>query len=134
MKILFLDDDDKRILKTQQVYKYADVLSIAKTAPMAIEFLKSRLSYNVVHLEHDLCGAYVDSTREDCGMEVVRFLCENNHIYSDVIDVISIHSWNIPASNEMFKKLHSAGYTTFRIPFDVQNWDIGNHSHLFKNE
>jgi len=131
MKILFLEDNDERIFKAQQLYKNVEVLSIAKTASIAIEFLKTRLSYDVVHLDHDLGGeVYVDSSREDCGMEVVRFLCENNHIYSDVVKVVTVHSWNIPASQEMFKKLREAGYTTFMIPFGVQNWDIGNHIDL----
>ena len=101
----------------------------------------------MVHLDHDLGNEFmVDSNRIDSGMEVVRFLIRNNHLFLRKewlkkhpygttlvanenpleINVVSIHSWNIVSAPKMQKDLRGAGYFVFRIPFGVQNWDIGN--------
>lgn len=121
MKILFLDDDSLVVEKAQNAYKNATVLSIANTEEMSIDFLKSKLSYDVVHLGSNFFNG-----------EFVSFLCENNHIYSDVIKAVAIHSRNWSAL-EAFKELRKAGYLTFYIPFGVRNWDIANHPRLFEN-
>lgn len=134
INILFLDDNSVRIAEAQRVYLNNDrvsVLTIVKTAQSAIEMLKSGLHYHLVHLDHDLGGeTYVNSNREDCGMEVARWIIENN---PDNIDVISIHSWNTTASYGMmgflnsFKKTGNAHYKyVFYIPFAHSGWDIGN--------
>jgi hypothetical protein len=65
-------------------------------------------------LDHDLGGEeHVDSNREDCGMEVVRWMSKNK---VDVGEVI-IHSHNVIAAEKMRLSLEEAGYNVRAIPF-----------------
>lgn len=143
MNILFLDDNDERIKGANKAYNgtnSGNILFTTKTAQGAIDAMKNN-SFDLVHLDHDLGGeVYVDSSREDCGMEVVRWIIQNN----PDIKVISIHSWNEPASLEMMLRLNAhkqfypdkANYKyVFWIPFGLKrqlgdigssDWDIGN--------
>jgi hypothetical protein len=65
----------------------------------------------VLCLDHDLGGeVYVDPSRPDCGMEVVRWMAENRPEVGRVI----IHSLNTSASLEMERQLRAAGYADVR--------------------
>src|SRR5271166_6168800 len=70
-RVLFLDDDPDRARSflgrnPQAVWVQTATECIARLAE----------SWDQVHLDHDLGGEiFVDSSREDCGMEVVRWLC-----------------------------------------------------------
>lgn len=116
MKILFLEDNNYRILAFTQREKDND-LTIVNTADEAIEQLKSE-RFDVVHLDHDLGGQIYQSIwSQNCGMEVVRWIVENHPMIPKII----IHSWNIPAAKLMEKDLRDAGYDVVRAPFQVSD-------------
>lgn len=111
MNILFLDDNIDRCNWFRSQYPYADIVH---TSSACISHLRKN-EYDVVLLDHDLGGEiWVDSNREDCGMEVVRWICDNN----PKIRKIVIHSHNLPAAGEMMAKLLQANY-------DVSRWSFG---------
>ena len=61
-------------------------------------------------LDHDLGGEqYVDTNREDCGMEVVRQLHAKN-IKQDARTLFVIHTLNSEVVPAMRDKLTAAGY------------------------
>lgn len=116
--VMFLDDNQNRLIAAIDLYK--DVpdggLRLARTAGEAIAILSGGIEWDVVSLDHDLGGAvFVDSNREDCGMEVVRWIVANKPSVKEFI----VHSWNTPAAYEMARKLSDAGYTVILEPFSV---------------
>ena len=121
MNILFLDDNTERLANAKKFINNVISLSseneIVKTTNAEDTILKlEHYAFDTVFLDHDLGGeVYVDSGREDCGMEVVRWLVANKQ---NNIKVIIVHSWNTVAGAEMVKKLLDAGYTNVHyIPF-----------------
>ena len=72
---------------------------------------------DIVALDHDLGGEqFVHTAREDCGMEVVRWLEKQDvALYSHARFVI--HTWNIPAGIKMTQRLQAKGYRVIRHPF-----------------
>jgi len=67
-------------------------------------------------LDHDLGGeTFVDSGREDTGMEVVRWLCQNQDSQDGLI-FVRVHSHNAPAAHRMVFDLKRAGYSS--------NWEF----------
>lgn len=113
MKIIFLDDDHQRWYRFQA--KIPQAVRV-ETAEECIQLIKDSPDIDWLFLDHDLGGeAYVKSTREDCGMEVVRFLCADERTKS--INKIVVHSHNTVAALEMFNKLKDAGYNVRLVPF-----------------
>lgn len=121
MNILFLDDNTERlasaerfISKVMSVPKESEI-GLTTTANDTIDAIQTYVP-QILFLDHDLGGeVYVDSGREDCGMEVVRWLVGN---FQENIKVIIVHSWNTVAGEEMVKKLRDAGYSNVHyIPF-----------------
>lgn len=113
MRIIFLDDNHQRW------YRFKDKVSDAvraETADECIHLIRDSIKIDWLFLDHDLGGeAYVNSTREDCGMEVVRFLCADN--LTKMISNIVVHSHNTVAALEMYNKLKDAGYNVKLVPF-----------------
>lgn len=113
MRIIFLDDAHQRWYKFQSKIPQA---VRAETAEECIRLIRDSAKIDWLFLDHDLGGeAYVDSSREDCGMEVVRFLCKDN--LTKTISNIVVHSHNVVAAEEMYNKLKDAGYTVKLVPF-----------------
>jgi hypothetical protein len=113
MRIIFLDDADQRWYRFQA--KVPKSIR-AETAAQCISLIKDSPVIDWLFLDHDLGGeAYVSSSREDCGMEVVRYLCQ--HPRAESISRIVVHSHNNGAASEMFNKLKDAGYSTRLLPF-----------------
>lgn len=113
MRIIFLDDDHQRWYRFQS--KIPNSVR-AETADECIRLIRDSTKIDWLFLDHDLGGeAYVNSTREDCGMEVVRFLCADN--LPKTISNIVVHSHNTVAALEMFNKLKDAGYNVRLVPF-----------------
>ena len=109
-KVLFLDDVSTRIRNFSRKYPFADIV---KTADKCIEAIKSK-RYDIVQLDHDLGGeAWVDSSRADTGMEVVRFIEEHKPDIGKII----VHSWNTSAGPVMVDRLIRAGYPAIYRPF-----------------
>lgn len=110
MTILFLDDNPERTKRFLSAYPTAETVT---TAEECIEKLKTK-QYHVVLLDHDLGGeAWVDSSRDDTGMAVVRWIQKNKVEVQHFI----VHSHNTPAGEEMTKKLVDAGYAARYKPF-----------------
>ena len=117
-RILFLDDNNERIETAIKYFSSDDYdLMIAKTAHHAIKLLKIQ-GFELVYLDHDLGGeVFVNSNREDCGMEVVRWMCSNKMKIN--VGRVIVHSWNYPAATEMRNKLKDAGYDVCQSPFSI---------------
>ena len=89
-----------------------------RTVTDAIDMLLNyRERLDIVSLEYDLNDlGYNHPSREDCGMEVVRWLerrCSDS--YSHVRFVI--HTWNSAAGEKMTRRLRDKGYRVVRAPF-----------------
>ncbi len=113
MKILFLDDDERRLDTARRIYQREHDLHMVTTAKAAIEALQKE-TFDTVMLDHDLEGEFfVESSRKDCGMEVVRWMVENRPVVGNVI----VHSWNQRAGMEMTDLLKEAGFNVEYTPF-----------------
>lgn len=112
--IVVLEDNQSRI---DWFLSNLDLPLVFTTSKECIEYLKKTVP-DTLYLDHDLGGeTFVDSDREDTGMEVVRFLCENPVVYSN-IEKIFVHSHNTPAASSMESRLRSAGFNVIKIPFN----------------
>jgi hypothetical protein len=110
--ILFLDDDGDRHLAFSARVPHAQRVYDAYAC---IACLKEQ-AWEECHLDHDLTGeAYCDSDREDCGMEVVRWICCNK---PDVRTFV-VHTHNEIAGPQMVAALEAAGYRVVRAPFSL---------------
>jgi CheY-like chemotaxis protein len=115
MRILVLDDFDVRLMYARKKYRDVGELYLVKTAEDAILQLKAMNEWGIVSLDHDLGGeVFVDSDREDCGMEVVRWIVKNN----PAIRRINIHTANHMAAPQMIASLIHAGYEVGRDSLD----------------
>ena len=65
---------------------------------------------------------YVDPLRQDCGMEVVRWLCTSEQKQLRETWFI-IHSHNCEAASDMVKHLRDSGYRAVYRPFGVELLD-----------
>jgi ActR/RegA family two-component response regulator len=112
--ILFLDDDLKRTEEFLNNFSNSNnVITTVENAEECINKLKD-FKFDFISLDHDLGGEiFVDSSRKDTGMEVVRFLNSNKTNQGLII----VHSYNPVASAGMFIELNSNGYEAFQIKF-----------------
>jgi hypothetical protein len=116
IRILFLDDCP---LRTRRFKSSFPAASCAATSAAMIRLLEVGPS-DVVCLDHDLGGeTHVDSSREDTGMAVVRWIEQ----YRPVVGRFVIHSMNYPASVRMSAALEAAGYDVQNIPFHAINFE-----------
>jgi hypothetical protein len=76
-------------------------------------------SWHKVHLDHDLGGeVFVDSSRADCGMEVVRWLCNQPpDRFQDTLFIV--HTYNSEAGQTMVSALRDRRYEAVYRPFGV---------------
>jgi hypothetical protein len=75
--------------------------------------------WDEVHLDHDLGGkTYVDSRADDCGMEVIRWLCKEPrpHLKGTLFFV---HTHNAAAGLLMVLLMRSSGYQGEFRPFGL---------------
>jgi hypothetical protein len=112
---LFLDDDPERA----SAYLEANPGAVwVQTVPECVEKLAE--PWDEVHLDHDLGGEhYVDTSREDCGMEVVRWLEKEPRRYLRRAR-FTVHSHNIVAAVEMVLRLQALGYRVEARPFGIE--------------
>lgn len=111
MDVLILEDAKYRISSFREMLDFVPV--IVSTAEDAIRELSHKDTWHYIFLDHDLGNEiYVDSSRKDCGMEVVRWLMKNQ------IDTFAVvcHSHNEYARKEMVQTL-SAKYRVKDEPF-----------------
>lgn len=110
MTIVFLDDDPNR----QKVFGTAcsGAVIYTTTAQQTIEAIISLPEIDVLFLDHDLGGeVYVDSSREDTGAEVARWIKD----YKPVIHNIVIHTYNSAGAKTMLHLLRD--YNVSYMPF-----------------
>lgn len=118
-RVLFLDDDLRR----------AEVFLAIRPEAVWVETARNcidRLAepWDEIHLDHDLGGErYVDVNRDDCGMEVVRWLCAETRPH--LIDArFFIHSHHLAAASLMVQCLLQAGYAAEFRPFGYDLVDL----------
>jgi hypothetical protein len=114
-RILFLDDDPAR----GAAFLNALPGSLwVKSASECIEQLGE--PWDEVHLDHDLGGErFVDHQREDCGMAVVRWLCEEPRPHLEATRFI-VHTHNPEAACVMAFHLETMGYAVLQCPFGTR--------------
>lgn len=123
MKRLFLDDDPVRC--SRMVNAWPDTV-VCNTAKSCINYLT--IEWDIVYLDHDLGDEHmVNSDREDCGMEVIRYI---ERLHADgrqplQVKLFVIHTWNIPAGEIMAKALEKLKYNVYRMPFQDKLLEIG---------
>lgn len=109
---LFLDDDPDRA----SAFLEANPGAVwVQTVAECVEKLSE--PWDEVHLDHDLGGEhYVDVAREDCGMEVVRWLAREprRHLRRARF---TVHSHNMMAAFEMTYRIRGLGYRVEARPF-----------------
>jgi hypothetical protein len=112
---LFLDDDPERA--SAFLERHPDAVWV-QTVPECLEKLAE--PWDEIHLDHDLGGEqFVDVNREDCGMEVVRWLGREprKHLRRSKF---TVHSHNIAAAFEMVMTIQVLGYRVEARPFGVE--------------
>jgi Asp-tRNA(Asn)/Glu-tRNA(Gln) amidotransferase C subunit len=112
---LFLDDDPERAAIFLE--RHPDAVWV-QTVPECLAKLAD--IWDEIHLDHDLGGEhYVDVNRDDCGMEVIRWLARERrkHLRRSKF---TVHSHNIAAAFEMVMNLQALGYQVDARPFGVE--------------
>ncbi len=112
---LFLDDDPERA--SLFLERYPDAVWV-QTVPDCVAKLAE--TWDEIHLDHDLGGEqFVDINRDDCGMEVVRWLGRERRRHLRRSKFI-VHSHNIAAAFEMVMSLQALGYRVDARPFGFE--------------
>ena len=121
--IVFLEDDPARAALAFQRMNPVDRERTfwVQTVDETIDILQDYLPrLDIVSLSHDLGGQkHVHSSRDDTGMEIVRWL--EHQKPADFAHVrFIIHTWNLPAGVIMGRRLRARGYRVIRAPFGEQ--------------
>lgn len=112
---LFLDDDPARASAFLEANPDAVWVT---TVSECLEKLAEH--WDEIHLDHDLGGEhFVDVDRDDCGMEVVRWLVKEHRKHLRRAK-FTIHSHNLPAAFEMVLRLRGLGYQAEALPFGTE--------------
>lgn len=113
--VIFLDDDHNRI---NAFRPWCPSAIIHETADMINKAIDTSDVVDVLFLDHDLGGeVFVDSNREDCGMEVVRFIEKKQPKIKHIV----VHTMNPAAGEEMTLRLQKVGYSAQHVPFMYLN-------------
>lgn len=114
MRILILEDDPERITQFMQKLVGHDV-EVEMSTEGAIDLLENTLvPFDAMLLDHDLGGeVFVDSSREDTGMEFVRRLVETDHPKVPV----GVHSANPGGRANMLGLLKQHGWPAEPMQF-----------------
>ena len=111
-RVLFLDDAPDRAAAFLAAHPGA---MWVQTVEQCLELLER--PWDEVHLDHDLGGeVLVDHGRADCGMAVVRWLCEAPRPHLQGTRFI-VHTHNPNAACMMVLHLQVTGYNVQASPF-----------------
>ncbi len=114
-RVLFLDDDPLRA----EVFLSENPGAVWVTTVEAC-LAKLAESWNEVHLDHDLGGEqFVDVDRDDCGMAVVRWLCNEPRAHLRATRFV-VHTHNPVAGNLMMMMMEFGGYQVEGRPFGAE--------------
>lgn len=113
-KVLFLDDDPVRAA----IFLAENPEAIwVETVVECLALLEQ--TWDEVHLDHDLGGEhFVDCGRDDCGMEVVRWLCLEPRPHLEPTRFF-VHSHNPAAASLMVWQIFAAGFQVEGRPFGM---------------
>lgn len=112
-KLLFLDDRSNRLHGALKKYGDDYDVTLVCTVKECIKMLSNEGPWNVVSLDHDLdFDEFVPSILPNTGMEVVRWITENNVFLHQrqMIGLIIIHTSNQAAAHMMANRLFDAGF------------------------
>lgn len=124
--ILFLDDNHNRaaVMYQRMTDKERNKTIWCQTAAEAIDVIWNyRDRLEIAMLDHDLGGeSYVNVKREDCGMEIIRFL--EKRAWHDKKEfkklqncTFIVHSHNTYAAPRMVERLQAIGLKAIYQPF-----------------
>lgn len=125
---LFLDDDPARAAVTYNRMSEEERSSTiwCRTVEEAINTLRDfKDMLKKVDLDHDLEGlTFVHPGREDCGMEIVRFLEGLSRNSPDEFKAYKamhfiVHTWNTKAGSKMTERLQKIGLKAEYKPFGL---------------
>jgi len=114
LRILFLDDDPARAEAFLRENPQALwVQTVTECLAQLVE------TWDEVHLDHDLGGkTFVDINEDDCGMEVIRWLCKAPRDHLRQARFL-IHTHNSIAGLLMVLEMRSRGYRAEFRPFGL---------------
>ena len=107
MRILILEDDSNRINQFYNNFSEdnKNEISVVQTAKEAITLLNCYV-YDALFLDHDLGGEQlVDSSMENCGYTVAKWLEEHNEY---IPDIVLIHSFNPYGARKMNEAIYGS--------------------------
>ena len=118
--IVFVEGDPQRAALQFQRMTPADQNRTfwVKSVPEAIDMLKNyRERLDIVSMGYNLNGEeYNHPSREDCGLEIVRFLEKKKpETYAHVRFIV--HSWAFLSGAKMANRLRAHGYNVLSKPF-----------------
>jgi hypothetical protein len=120
-RILFLDDNPIRAAAFLAARPEAVWV---QTAEECVAHLAE--PWDEVHLDHDLGGeVFVDHERDDCGMAVIRWICQQPRPHLRSTRFV-IHSHNVNAACMMAMHLEVTGYDVQTCPFGSQPFSTGS--------
>jgi len=112
---LFLDDDPARA--EAFLAEHPDAVWVQTAAECVASLAEA---WDEVHLDHDLGGEhYVDPDRDDCGMEVVRWLAKEPRPHLRRARFV-VHSHNMVAACIMAIEIRALGYRVEARPFGLE--------------
>jgi hypothetical protein len=106
-KMLFLDDNTKRIDSARRQYADKYDLTVVTNAKECLRYL-CRQQWDILSLDHDLGGDDFQDPDEKSGMEVVRYMLGWMKQYSK--PEVWVHSSNLFAANSMIDSLRGADF------------------------
>jgi hypothetical protein len=113
-RLLFLDDDPERAKAFLSEHPQAVWV---ETVPECIRRLAE--NWDEIHLDHDLGGrTYVDTNENDCGMEVIRWICTQPRTHLRPT-LFVVHTHNSLAGLLMVLQMRSRGYKAEFRPFGL---------------
>ena len=113
-RVLFLDDDETRATIFLAMCPHAVWVQTAADCIAELE-----QTWDEIHLDHDLGGEqFVDTDRDDCGMEVVRWICLTHRPHLRATKFF-IHSHNPLAATVMGVRMSVSGFMCEVRPFGV---------------
>jgi len=111
-RVLFLDDDPVRA--ETFLSENPQAVWVETVAECLIRLVEN---WDEVHLDHDLGGRkFVDTSENDCGMEVIRWMCKEprDHLRRTLFFV---HTHNSVAGLLMVLQMRASGYKAEFRPF-----------------
>jgi hypothetical protein len=113
-RLLFLDDDPVRA--EAFLVEAPEAVWVKTVTDCVVRLVEP---WDEVHLDHDLGGKqFVDTSANDCGMEVIRWLCQEPRLHLRQTNFF-VHTHNTIAGLMMVLQMRESGYQAEFRPFGV---------------